>query len=150
MPEVADSGEYHRDSGAVGGCDHLGVAARAAGLDRRGGAGLDRRFEPVGERVERVRGDDRAWVAGSGRPAFAAVSAALWAAMRTLSTRLIWPAPMPTVAPPRANTIAFDLTCFATVSANRRSAISASVGARLVTTVRPSRARRHAVALLDQ
>jgi hypothetical protein len=69
----------------------------------------------------------------------AAASAAFMAAMRTLSTRLICPAPMPTVAPPRANTIAFDLTCFATVSANRRSVISASVGARFVTTVRASR-----------
>ena len=62
--------------------------------------------------------------------------------MRTLSTRLIWPAPMPTVAPPRAKTIAFDLTCFATVSANSRSAISEAVGARFVTTVRVETARR--------
>src|SRR5438067_3878397 len=46
------------------------------------------------------------------------------------STRLICPAPMPTVAPPLAKTIAFDLTCLQTVSANSRSAISVSVGAR--------------------
>ena len=151
VPEVADAGEHHRDAGGVGGCDDLGVAARAAGLDRRGGAGPDRRFEPVGERVERVRGDDRAALSPApARPALAAVSAAFWAAMRTLSTRLIWPAPMPTVAPPRAKTIAFDLTCFATVSANSRSAISDSVGARLVTTFSIVAGRGHPVALLDQ
>ena len=60
MAEVADAGEHHRDAGGIGGGDHFGVAARAAGLDRRGGAGGDRCFEPVGEGVERVRGDDRA------------------------------------------------------------------------------------------
>src|SRR5712671_1812359 len=60
VPEVADAGEHHRDAGGVGGGNDFGVAARAAGLDRRGGAGGDRRFEPVGERVESVRGDHRA------------------------------------------------------------------------------------------
>jgi hypothetical protein len=60
MPEMAYPGEDHRDAGGIGGGDHFGVAARAAGLDRGDGAGADRRFEAVGERVERVRGDDRA------------------------------------------------------------------------------------------
>ena len=35
-------------------------------------------------------------------PPIAAISAALATAVRALSTRLIWPAPMPTVAPSRA------------------------------------------------
>ena len=39
VPEVADSGEHHRDPGPVGGFDNFRVAARAAGLDCRGGAG---------------------------------------------------------------------------------------------------------------
>ena len=60
MAEVADAGEHDRDAGLVGGGDDLGVAARTAGLDRGGGAGLDRFFEPVGERVERVGSDDGA------------------------------------------------------------------------------------------
>ena len=59
MPEVADPGEHHRDPGPIGGGDHLGVAARSAGLDGGGGAGFDRRFEAVGERVERILRDDR-------------------------------------------------------------------------------------------
>ena len=39
------------------------------------------------------------WVNGSGSPAARAASAPFQAAMRALSTRLICPAPMPTVAP---------------------------------------------------
>jgi len=72
VPEVADAGEHHRDAGLVGGGDHFGVAARAAGLDRGGGAGGDRRFEPVGERVERVRGDYRTAGRRLGQPGGAA------------------------------------------------------------------------------
>jgi hypothetical protein len=41
-------------------------------------------------------------VFGSGQPAVSAASSALRAAMRALSMRLIWPAPMPTVAAPFA------------------------------------------------
>ena len=70
--------------------------------------------------------------------------------MRTLSTRLIWPAPMPTVAPPRAKTMAFDLTCFATVSANNRSAISAFGRGAFCDHRQAVAGRRDPVALLDQ
>src|SRR3989344_138356 len=49
--------------------------------------------------------------------------------------RLIWPAPMPTVAPPLAYTMALDLTCLQTVNANFMSASSWSVGTRLVTVL---------------
>src|SRR3974390_1725545 len=62
-----------------------------------------------------------------------AASSALRAAMRAASTRLICPAPMPTVARFLAYTIVFDFTCLATRNAKRRSANSASLGARLVT-----------------
>src|SRR5262249_19343153 len=46
---------------------------------------------------------------------------ALSAAIFALSMRLICPAPTPSVAPPRQNTIAFDFTYFATVQAKSRS-----------------------------
>ena len=59
-----------------------------------------------------------------------------------LSTRLIWPAPTPSVARSLAITMALLLTCLATRKAKMRSPHSCSVGWRLVTTV-------HRVALLD-
>ena len=94
------AGEHHRDARLVGGGDHLVVAHRAAGLDDRGRAGLDRREQAVGEGEEGVGGDDRALAcSGAGQPAACAASSALRAAMRAESTRVICPAPMPTVAP---------------------------------------------------
>src|SRR5580765_9027569 len=60
VPEMPEAGEDHGDAGLVGGGDYFGVAAGPAGLDRGGGAGGDRCFETVGERVEGVRRDDRA------------------------------------------------------------------------------------------
>src|SRR3954466_4051735 len=60
-------------------------------------------------------------------------------ARRTESTRLICPAPIPTVAPPRASTIAFERTCLQTRQAKTKSAHSCSVGSRLVTTSISSR-----------
>ena len=61
---------------------------------------------------------------------------ALIRAMRVESTRLIWPAPTPTVAPSRQYTMAFDFTYMATRQAKVRSVISCAVGARFVTTLR--------------
>src|SRR5690606_30006065 len=61
---------------------------------------------------------------------------ALMAAMRAELTRLIWPAPTPTVWRFFAYTMALDLTNLATFQAKIRSWISCSVGARLVTTFR--------------
>ena len=60
VAEVPHPGERHGDPGRIGGGDHLGVAQRAAGLDDRRRARLDRRHEAVGEGEEGVRGDDRA------------------------------------------------------------------------------------------
>ena len=53
----------------------------------------------------------------SDSPAFAA----LMPAMRAESTRLIWPAPTPSVMPPPQKTMALLLTYLATVQANSRS-----------------------------
>src|SRR5262249_7599490 len=53
-------------------------------------------------------------------------------ARRTESTRLICPAPTPSVAPPRASTIALERTCRQTRQANSRSPHSCSLGPRLV------------------
>ena len=64
-----------------------------------------------------------------------AASSALRAAMRAASTRLIWPAPMPTVARFFAYTMVFDFTCLATRKAKRKSASSAALGARFVTVL---------------
>ena len=100
MPEVAHAGEDHGKALVVGGGDHFLVAHRAARLDDGGGAGFGGRKQPVGEREEGVRGDDRAARQRLARsPLAVAASAAFSAAMRAESTRLIWPAPMPTVAP---------------------------------------------------
>ena len=49
-------------------------------------------------------------------------------AIRTASTRLIWPAPIPIVCRPLASTIAFDETCLQTRHAKSRSAHWSRVG----------------------
>ncbi len=54
--------------------------------------------------------------------------------MRQLMTRLVWPAPLPSSIPSRQSVIALLLVCLQISQASRRSASSASVGARLVTT----------------
>src|SRR5262250_388314 len=54
-------------------------------------------------------------------------------AILTESTRLICPAPTPSVAPSFAKTIALDLTCLQTFQANFIVDISSAVGWRLVT-----------------
>ena len=41
MPEMPRAGEHHGDAMLVSGFDHFVVAHGAAGLDHRGGAGLD-------------------------------------------------------------------------------------------------------------
>jgi hypothetical protein len=75
VAEVAHSGEDHRKAGIVGGGDDFLVADRPARLDDGGGACLDRGEQAVREGEE-----------GIGRD----------------SSRFIWPAPMPAVAPLRA------------------------------------------------
>ena len=131
---MPDAGEHHGKAAFVGGGDHVRVAHGAARLDDRGGAGIGRGEQTISEREERVGGDDRpaSRLAASCFAAFAA-SCAFQTASRTLSTRLICPAPTPTVAPSFAKTIAFERTCFATRMAKIMSSLSCGVGSRLVT-----------------
>ena len=100
VPEMPHPGEDHRQPGLVRRGDHLLVADRAAGLDHRGRAGLDRGQQAVGEGEEGVRGDrraDRARLRASRlsppRPSPSRRRCA------PNSIRFIWPAPMPAVAP---------------------------------------------------
>ena len=71
-------------------CD-FGVAPRAAGLDDHGDPGVERELRAVREGEERVAREHRAlrvsWPS----------SRAFSSAIRTASTRLIWPAPIPIV-----------------------------------------------------
>ena len=67
--------------------------------------------------------------------------------MRALSMRLIWPAPTPSVMPSLQNTMAFDLTYFATFQANSRSSSCAAVGCFFVATFSSPRASSRLSAL---
>ena len=94
--------------------DDLGVALRAAGLNERRDPGVERELRPVREREERVRGEDRAL---ERVPELARLLDR--DANRIHPTRLA--APIPMVWPPRASTIAFEVTCFTTRQAKSRS-----------------------------
>jgi hypothetical protein len=100
MPHAGeDHGKAMRSSAAaITSC----VAHRAAGLDERRWRRPRRGQQAVGEGEEGIGGTTEPLVSGSARPSASAMSSALRAAMRVESTRLIWPAPMPTVAPSRA------------------------------------------------
>ena len=152
MAEVAAVGRDHRRAGGVDGGDDVLVAHRAGGLDDRRDPGVDRELGAVGEREEGVGGERR--------PASSAgwESCAFSTAIRTASTRLICPAPIPIVAPPRASTIAFERTWRQTIQANSMSAplllgrlaalISASPRAvSLDDVARPARAGRPSTGL---
>ena len=102
-------------SGLRDGRDHVLVAARAAGLDDRGRAGVERDLRAVGEGEEGVGGERRRRVGSWPN------SAAFSTAIRTASTRLIWPAPIPIVCRSLTRTIAFDATCLQTRQAKTRS-----------------------------
>ena len=65
-------------------------------------------------------------------------SCAFSIAIRTASTRLIWPAPIPIVCRSLAITIAFEATCLQTPPAKSRSPHCASVGSPVATSI-PSR-----------
>src|SRR4051812_20440971 len=60
VPKVPAGREHHRDARAVAGLDHVLVALRAARLDDRPHAGLDRQLGAVRKREERVRREGRA------------------------------------------------------------------------------------------
>ena len=91
MPEMPYASEHHGDAMLVCGGDDFVIADAAARLDDGARAGVDDDVEPVAKREEGVGGDDR--IGRGSSPAFCA----LMAAMRAESTRLICPAPTPTV-----------------------------------------------------
>ena len=66
VPEMPRPGEDHRQAVLVAGGDHLGVAARAAGLDDGRDAGRGGAVDRIVEREEGVGGQHRA--ARPGRP----------------------------------------------------------------------------------
>ena len=87
----------------VGGGDHLGVAHRAAGLDDGRGARLgDRRSSPSAKGKKASDATSAPLCQRRRQAGRAGRLAAFQAAIRAASTRLICPAPMPTVAPPLA------------------------------------------------
>mmetsp|Transcript_35312 Transcript_35312/g.64174 ORF Transcript_35312/g.64174 Transcript_35312/m.64174 type:complete len:227 (-) Transcript_35312:80-760(-) len=67
---------------------------------------------------------------------------ALMEAMRAESSRLIWPAPTPSVMPPAQKTMALLFTYWPTVQANIRSSSCCAVGCSVVTIFRSSRFRK--------
>ena len=142
-------GEDHRHAALVAGGDHLVVAHRAARLDR---ARSRPRRSPAGARRGRGRTRPRRPPSPpSRRPrALAARPRAFSIAIRTESTRLICPAPIPTVAPSLAITIAFERTCRQTFHANNRSSHWRRSGAASVATCIDSRVSVDPVGLLHQ
>src|SRR5215210_2717576 len=58
VAEVAAVGEDHSCAGCAYGADHIVVALRAAGLDDRCHAGIERELRTVREREEGVRRED--------------------------------------------------------------------------------------------
>ena len=113
MQEMTPAGEDHRESRAVGGLDDFVVAHGAAGLDDGAMPALARASTPSakGKKASLAATDPRA------------LSPAFFTAISEESTRLIWPAPTPTVAPSLARTMALLFTTRATRQAKSRSSI---------------------------
>ena len=108
---------------------HLVVALRAARLDDR--ASRRRRARAAGRpRTGRTR-RSRATAPARSWPSSRAFSIAI----RTASTRLIWPAPMPIVCRSFASTIAFEVTCLQTRQAKSRSPHCSSLGVPATTSI---------------
>ena len=118
MQEVTPAGEDHRHPPLVRRLDDLFVA-----------------FEPPGCMTAVMPASARASTpSAKGKKASLAATApralspAFFTAISEESTRLIWPAPIPTVAPSLARTMALLLTTRATRQAKRRSAICCGEG----------------------
>ena len=112
----------------------LGVALRAARLDDRPHAGVDRQLRAVGEREERVGGQHRAVERQPGR-----------GRLVDRDPHRVDAAHLPGADPdrrrgPRDSTIAFERTCLHTRIANSSSPHSSSVGLRSVDDLHLARA----------
>lgn len=92
MLKVTNTGKNHGDSVFVCGVDHFLIADGASGLDDRGDSRLSRRINGV---AEGEKASDAMTHPLTSLFAFSTAS-------RAESTRLIWPAPMPTVSRSRA------------------------------------------------
>ena len=92
VAKVAHAGEHHGDAVLIGGRDDFRIALRAARLNDRVDAELGQGVESVAKRKEGIGGDGGADSASDPR------LSAFIAAILLLTTRLIWPAPMPSVA----------------------------------------------------
>ena len=77
-------------------------------------------------------------------------SVARWAPHFTESTRLICPAPIPSVRSRVLNTMALDFTCFTTRQPKSMASISSSVGGRFDTVLRSSGRDAVSILVLDQ
>ena len=129
MSKVPHAGHEHCHAVLVGRLDDLGVPLAATGLDD----GFDAGVRPE-NRDHLERGRRRP----TPRTLPAIGSSALPTAIRHESTRLIWPAPMPTVWCWLVTTMAFDRTWRTTFQANAIASSSSSVGWRRVGQVQAS------------
>ena len=94
VPEVAAAGDDHHGAGLADRVEHLGVALRAARLDDRRDACLER-DAAARRRTGRTRRRRARPPRGSAR-----ARGPCRRRSATASTRLIWPAPIPSVWPP--------------------------------------------------
>ena len=122
--------------------DHFGIAHRAARLNGRRGTGFGCRLQSICKGEKGVAANHAALEANL-------ASLAFHTANRLESTRLICPAPMPSVRSGPAYTIALDLTCLATRQPNSIACRSAAVGCRRV-TILISSLRPFSVPILHQ
>ena len=137
---MAHCGEDHGQAGGIGRLYDLIVPDGAAGLDDCLDACLGRELDIVGEGEEGVGGQD----AAAGLVAGGALDR--W----TLTTRLGWPAPMPTRARSLAKTMALDLMCLAAFQAKARSWSWCLVGRRLVTVFQVDGSSPMSIGVLNQ
>lgn len=59
MPKMPDPGEYHGQTGGVGGFDDFPIPHRSAGLNNRGSAGLGGREQAIGEGEKGIGSNNR-------------------------------------------------------------------------------------------
>ena len=124
MTEEAMVGEHHGQATCLSLGDDLLITDGSSGPHHEGCSRFSGLYDPVGEGEERIADED----------APSARDPARRDAIRTASTLLVCPGPIPTVAVPWIITMALDFTCSQTRCPNRIASICASSGCRDVTT----------------